>query len=161
MERTFGTLKVCTASTSSLRGGLGRLAREDGDGHERVDGAHLAHQGVEYGLVPGVAQAVGPAYEHARAAAGRLALEYLSVERYLLAAGGVNGVLARGLLEERLAQPRAQRGVARQPGNARGEGLVVADVDEIARLAVLMSLGMPPTRVETVGRRCAAPSVIA
>ena len=120
------------------------VAAEHGERHKRVDGAHLADQRVEYGLVSGVAHAVGAADEHARASAAALALEYLSVDLYLLAAGGVYGVLARGLLEKRRAERGAQDAVQRQPGYPLAERLVVPDIDEVARLAVYYELRYAP-----------------
>ena len=113
-----------------------RVSREHGHGHQRVNAAHLGHQRVEDGLVAGVAHAVGAADEHSRAASAALALEYLLIHRYLLAAGDVDGVLARGLFKERLAQSAAQRIVGGERGYARAERVAVADLDEIARLAV-------------------------
>ena len=116
--------------------GFHRLPGQDGEGHQRVYLPHLGHQRVQDGLVPGVAQAVGPADEHPGAAAVPLAVEYLLVQSHLFTAGDVDGVVARGAFKEGLAQPGAQLCVPGQRGEAPAQGLVVADLDEIACLAV-------------------------
>ena len=73
-------------------------------------------------------------------AGARFALENLLVHRDLLAAGGVDGVFARGALKEGLAQRFAPLPARGQLRNARAERFEVAWLGEKARLAVRYEL---------------------
>ena len=117
------------------RGARG-VAGHDRNGHERVNGAQLCYDGVEYGLVAGVAHAVGAA-DHNAAATVSLAVEYLLVNGPLLAAGGLYGKFPRRALVHGAAQAAAELRVSRKGGEPLGERFPVAGGEEIACLAVL------------------------
>ena len=124
------------------RGGAGGVSAHDGDGHEPVHGAQLGHDGVQDGLVPGVAHAVGAADDYAGAAL-LFAPEDLFIDLTLLAAGGLHGKTLRGPAAHGVAQPLPERGVRGQLREPGGQGLVVSGAEEVAGLAVLYELWYP------------------
>ena len=110
--------------------GVLRAAGEHGQRHVRVDAAHLADDGLQNGVVAGVAEAVGAADEHAVAhavAEVSLHAEDAVVDLQLAQAGVLLGEVGLAAPVERLAQrvavvriERAAREIGReQPHVAR------------------------------------------
>ena len=123
--------------------GAARILRPAGDhghGHVRVDAAHLADDGLQNGIVARVAEAVGPADEHAVAhtvAPVALHAENGVVDLQLAQAGGLLGEVGLAAPVERLAHLVAVVFVERVAREIGREHAHVARLDEQAGHAVL------------------------
>ena len=120
-------------------GGLG-LPGHDPDGQVGVDGAHFGDQGLQNGLVPGVAPAVGPTDHHAVPLSllfTPLPAQDGFVDVQLAADGALNGEIPPSLVQQLLPQTAAQLRVPGQGGQMPPQGLVVPGLKQQAGDVVL------------------------
>ena len=129
-----------------LQAGLPGLAGEDPYRQVGVDGAHLPDDGLQDGVVPGVAPAIGAADEHAVPAGGEILFPGLLaqdglVDVQLAAQGALQGELALRLGVQPFPQMLAQGGVGGQGRELAGQALVVPGLEQEAGYPVLNEVG--------------------
>ena len=114
-------------------GALGFLA-ENGGRHVRIDQGHFLQNGLQNGVVAGVAPAIGTADHHAVPGGlqAAVAAENLLIDVKLRVHGLLDGELGGGLFIELFPQLAAQRVVAAKSCQMLSQGLPISGLEEAA-----------------------------
>ena len=126
-------------------GGLGVLG-EDRHGHVRVQRTHLLQNGLQNGIVTGVAPTVGAADHHAVPGhlGAAVAAENLLIDMQLGVHGPLDGELRGGLLVKLFAHIPAQRVVIAQSREILPQRLPVAGGEQVAVHILVDQIGDAP-----------------
>ena len=142
--------------------GVVRVAGEHPDGQIRVDLPQLGDNGLQDGVVAGVAPAVGAAHQGPVPAAPEVFLPLLAaedgaVDGQLPLQGALQGEVGLGPLVEPLPQVLPQGGILGQGDQAAGQPLRVPRLEEQAVDAVLDEVGHAAHPAGYRGQGCPGP----